>query len=180
MRNTTRGGLVALLGVGLCLAGCKKETTTSGDSGATGDAGGKKIRVCLLPKKKGLPYFSSCADGAREAAKELANVELIYDGPTDGSPEKAASMIEKWTLKGVDVIAVSPNDPDVLAPAMKKARDKGVHVIFFRVTVNDQIQLVFPHDLPPFHGIAYGHATSGKKRAEPVLAHYPPLQCPGI
>lgn len=89
----------------------------------------KKITVGLLPKKKGLPYFTSCAKGAQEAAKELGNVELIYDGPTDGAPEKAAAMIERWTLQGVDVIAVSPNDPEVLAPAMKKARAKGVHVI---------------------------------------------------
>lgn len=89
----------------------------------------KKIKVCLLPKKKGVPYFTTCAKGAAEAAKELGNVELIYDGPTDGSAEKAASMIERWTLQGVDVIAVSPNDPDVVAPAMKKAREKGIHVM---------------------------------------------------
>jgi len=59
----------------------------------------------------------------------LGGIKLIYDGPTDGSPETAAAMIEKWTLKHVDVIAVSPNDPDVLAPAMKEARKAGVHVI---------------------------------------------------
>lgn len=89
----------------------------------------KTVTVCLLPKKKGLPYFTTCAQGAEEAAKELGHVKLIYDGPSDGAPEKAASMIEKWTLQGVDVIAVSPNDPEVLAPAMNKAREKGVHVI---------------------------------------------------
>jgi ABC-type sugar transport system substrate-binding protein len=98
-------------------------------SGVHAQTARKPITICLLPKKKGLPYFSSCADGARQAARELGNVELIYDGPTDGSPEKAASMIEQWTLKGVDVIAVSPNDPAVLAPAMKQARAKGIHVI---------------------------------------------------
>jgi len=90
---------------------------------------GAPITVALLPKKKGLAYFTSCALGAEAAAKELGNVRLIYDGPTDGSPEKAASMIEKWTLKGIDVIAVSPNDPSVLAPAMKAAMAKGVKVI---------------------------------------------------
>jgi rhamnose transport system substrate-binding protein len=88
----------------------------------------KTIKVALLPKKKGLPYFTTCAKGAEEAAKELG-VELTYDGPTDGSPEKAASMVDRWVLKGMDVIAVSPNDPQVLAPAMKKARAKGVRVI---------------------------------------------------
>lgn len=88
----------------------------------------KKIRIAMLPKKKGVPYFTSCSKGAEEAAKELG-IELVYDGPTDGSPEKAASMIERWTAQGFDAIAVSPNDPNVLAPAMKAARAKGVHVI---------------------------------------------------
>lgn len=89
----------------------------------------KKITVALLPKAKGNPYFSSCYVGAQEAAKELGNVDVIYDGPTDGSPEKAAALIDQWILRKVDVIAVSPNDPEVLAPAMKKARDRGIHVV---------------------------------------------------
>ena len=117
--------LSVILAFAVLLCGCGKKTATTTSKGKSG----KKITICLLPKKKGLPYFTSCAEGAKKAADELGNVELIYDGPTDGSPEKAAAMIEKWTLKGVNVIAVSPNDPDVLAPAMKAAREKGVHVI---------------------------------------------------
>lgn len=120
---------------GTCLAlliGCGggEETAPNAVSGVDADAEGQeKISIYLIPKKKGLPYFSSCAEGARLAAADLGNVELIYDGPTDGSPEKQAAMIETFTLKGADVIAVSPNDPDVVAPAMRKAREKGVHVI---------------------------------------------------
>lgn len=112
--------------------GCEKSpsgATSSTQPGASASAEGKKITICLLPKQKNIPYFITCKDGAEQAAKDLGNVELIYDGPTDASAEKAAGMIEKWTQQGVDVIAVSPNDPDVLAPAMKKARDKGIHVI---------------------------------------------------
>jgi ABC-type sugar transport system substrate-binding protein len=122
---------VLLLLVSGLMAGCGKDAEQGGgDAVGTTDGGGeKKITVCMLPKKKGLPYFSSCAEGAAQAAAELGNVELIYDGPTDGSPEKSAAMIETWTLKGADVIAVSPNDPKVLAPAMRKAREKGVRVI---------------------------------------------------
>lgn len=93
------------------------------------ESSGDKIVVALIPKQKGNPYFSSCAEGAQIAADELGNIELKYDGPTDGSAEKAAEMIEQWVLKGADVIAVSCNDPAVVGPAMKKAREQGVHVI---------------------------------------------------
>lgn len=115
------------LGAALLLSGC------GGENGAqpaqSSDESTRKITVALLPKIKGIAYFSSCADGAREAARELGNIELIYDGPTDGDPKKQAEMIESWTVDGVDVIAVSPNAPDVVANAMKEAMAAGVKVI---------------------------------------------------
>ena len=120
--------LAALSVLSACLVGCN-----GGEKGATNEGStplqGKKIVIAMLPKQKGVPYFTSCYDGAQAAANDLGNIEIEYDGPTDGSPEKAAEMIEKWVLKGVDVIAVSVNDPAVLGPAMKAAREKGVHVI---------------------------------------------------
>lgn len=120
------------LGSAFALAACDNKpgapAPKPSDKPAAGPASGKPLKVGLLPKKKGVPYFTSCAKGAEEAAKELG-IELVYDGPTDGSAEKAASMIERWTAQGFDVIAVSPNDPSVLAPAMKAARAKGIHVI---------------------------------------------------
>jgi ABC-type sugar transport system substrate-binding protein len=103
-----------------CVVGCGTKHTSAQHG---------SINVYLLPKKKGVAYFTSCDVGAEQAAKELGDVNLVYDGPTDGSPEAAASLIDTWTLKGANVIAVSPNDPNVLAPAMKQAQSKGVHVI---------------------------------------------------
>lgn len=122
--------LIAALAL-IALAGCvgKESTTTLPKSSGAAPATGKQITVAMLPKKKGVPYFTSCSEGAMEAAKELGNVELIYDGPTSGDPAEAAKLIDQWTAQGVDVIAVSPNDPAVLGPAMKRARDAGVKVI---------------------------------------------------
>lgn len=114
-------------------------TLTTGCGGKSGpvdsagpsqsNASGKRLTICFLPKIKGISYFSSCYRGAQEAAKELGNVELIYDGPTDGDPKKQAEMIEQWTVDKVDVICVSPNAPDVVANAMKEARAAGIHVL---------------------------------------------------
>ena len=109
------------------LVGCG-QTETVPPSGTGVAPAGKKLKVAFLPKLKGIPYFTSCAEGAAEAAKELG-IDLLYDGPTEGSAEKQAAMIEKWTLQKVDVIAVSPNAPDVLEKAMKEARKAGIRVI---------------------------------------------------
>ena len=86
---------IALL---LCIIGCDKKDSSSGTVTTSGGEK-KKITIAMLPKQKGIPYFSSCADGAREAAKELGNIELIYDGPTSGKAEESASLIEQWTLR---------------------------------------------------------------------------------
>lgn len=124
-----------LAGVALLLAACQRQgevsssTKTDGNSPLAGVRSGKKLRVCLLPKIKGISYFSSCYQGALEAAHELPDVELIYDGPTDGDPRKQAEMIEQWTVEGVDVICVSSSAPKVVANAMKEARAAGIQVL---------------------------------------------------
>lgn len=116
------GALALALGV-LLAGGCAKPEATSRP------AADRKLKICLLPKIKGIAYFTSCAAGAREAAEELGNVELIYDGPIDGDPKKQAEMIERWTVEGVDAICVSPNAPDVVANAMREAQAAGVKIL---------------------------------------------------
>lgn len=120
--------VVAALVLGGCSSGGGSDTPEKGGA-QTQSPQGKAIKVAMLPKKKGVPYFTSCSEGALEAAKELGNVELIYDGPTSGEAAEAVALVDQWTAQGVDVIAVSPNDPAVLGPAMKKARDAGVRVL---------------------------------------------------
>jgi len=130
MHRATRVTTYAVMGAAVAvLAGaCTKGEHAKGGAASGAAGGAHKLTIALLPKKKGIDYFTSVSKGAMAAAAQ-DSVTLIYDGPDDGSPEKAASMIEKWALKGVDVIAVSPNDPSVLAPAMKAARARGSHVI---------------------------------------------------
>ena len=123
---------LASFAIALSNFGCAKnessQTTGTSAANSTDSAGSSKLRIALLPKIKGISYFSSCFKGAEEAAKELG-IELIYDGPTDGDPRKQAEMIEQWTIDGVDVICVAPNAPDVVAGAMKEARAAGIPVI---------------------------------------------------
>jgi rhamnose transport system substrate-binding protein len=122
-----------LTGLAVCSAAllfaCGDSGSKPAASGGGTGGGGKTYSVYLLPKVKGIGYFETCANGAREAAKELGDIDLTYDGPVDGQADEAAKMVRQWAQQNADVIAVSVNDPAVLAPAMKEARAKGSHVI---------------------------------------------------
>ena len=143
MKRMKQTGLL-LFFVFLCVlfTGC-----TKGEKPIT--TGPQKLTVCLLPKIKGISYFSSCYEGALEAADGLGNIELIYDGPTDGDAKKQAEMIEQWIFDGVDVICVAPNAPDVVANAMKDARTAGVHVITWDADGTEDARSFFVNQATP-------------------------------
>jgi rhamnose transport system substrate-binding protein len=114
---------------GLALSTAVLLAACGGGGTSSGGGSGKKLSIYLLPKVKGIGYFETCAKGAREAAKELGDIDLTYDGPVSGNADEAAKLVRQWAQQKADVIAVSVNDPAVLAPAMKEARGKGSHVI---------------------------------------------------
>ena len=74
----------------------------------------------LMPKLIGISYFKASEKGARDAAQELG-VDLDYDGPAVDSAEDQVKMIDRWIAQGYDMIAVAANDPEFLAPALRRA-----------------------------------------------------------
>ena len=46
-------------------------------------AADKKYKVVILVKSMGNGFFNACAEGAKEAAKELGDVEVVYMGPPE-------------------------------------------------------------------------------------------------
>jgi len=123
------------------VAGCTKTAppSTSGPTSmpqAGKSAGTGKISILMVPKIKGIDYFNACEKGAREAETELGGLELVYDGPTEDKVDAQVQLIEGYIAQNVKVIAVSPNDPDSIAPVLKKARDKGIHVITWDADAN--------------------------------------------
>ncbi len=94
-----------------------------------GAAQAEDMRIALVVKALGIGFFEAAAKGAEEAAAELGGVEIIYTGPTDTTAEGQIEVINSLIAQGVDAIAISANDPDAVAPALKKAMDRGITVI---------------------------------------------------
>jgi rhamnose transport system permease protein len=84
--------------------------------------------IAVMPKAKGDPYFVSCRAGAEEAAQQLG-VELIWDGPTSLDAAKQNELVENWITRKVDVIAVAVENRGGISSVLRKARDRGIHVI---------------------------------------------------
>ena len=91
-------------------------------------AGAEGKNIVFMPKLVGIPYFTTCNDGAQEAAKELG-VTCTYNGPTTADAAQQVTMLEDYISQGVDAIAVAPNDPAAMTSVLKKAKDAGILVM---------------------------------------------------
>ena len=114
--------LLAVLAVVAASCGVGQQPSQGGGGGG---GGGGSAKICMMPKLVGIPYFNASEKGAEEAAKEL-DVELVYDGPTEAKAALQSQMIEQFIQQQCGAITVAANDPDALAPAMKKAGEAGI------------------------------------------------------
>ncbi len=87
-------------------------------------------KVFLLPKFIGIPVFTQNNLGAKAAAKELGD-SVTYNGPTDASATKQVGFIDNAVRQGYNAIIISADDPNAVAPALKRAKAKGVKVISY-------------------------------------------------
>lgn len=107
------------------LAGASLAASLMGSTAMAQD----NVRIALVVKALGIGFFEAAARGAEEAASELGNTEIIYTGPTDTTAEGQIEVINALIAQGVDAIAISANDPDAVAPALKRAMQRGITVI---------------------------------------------------
>ena len=93
------------------------------------------MTVVVMPKLVGIPYFNASETGALAAGEELG-INVIYPGPTTGDAALQVQMIEDLLIDGIDALAIAPNDPDSVSPALQKCQADGVLVMDWDTTAN--------------------------------------------
>lgn len=93
------------------------------------------MTIVVMPKLVGIPYFNASETGALAAGEELG-INVIYTGPTTGDAALQVQMIEDLLIDGIDALAIAPNDPDSVSPALQKCLDEGVLVMDWDTTAN--------------------------------------------
>jgi rhamnose transport system substrate-binding protein len=137
MRRTRLLVLAGVVAAGTLAVGLAAGVGSAGQSKA---AAGSK--VFLIPKFVGIPVFTQNAAGAKAAAKELGDT-VIYNGPTEASATAQVPFIDSAVRQGAKAIIISGDDPNAVAPALKRAAAKGVKVISYDADVAGDARVIY-------------------------------------
>lgn len=91
----------------------------------------EKMKIAMVVKNLGNGFFDAAHEGAKEAAKQLGDVEVIYTGPTTPTAEGQIEIINSLISQKVSAIVISANDANALVPITKKAMQRGIKVVSF-------------------------------------------------
>lgn len=92
---------------------------------------GQDVNMLLLPKFIGILVFDQANQGAEEAAAELQNpTPLTFTGPTaDNSVAGQIEIVTNAPTQGFDVVMLSNNAGDQIAPVAAAAQEAGTKVV---------------------------------------------------
>jgi len=96
----------------------------------------KKLVIGVIAKSQTNPVFQAANTGAQDAARDLSKrygveISAQWLTPTNEDAQKQAQFMEQLVSQGVDGIAISCTDGEVLKKPIDEAVDKGVLVCTF-------------------------------------------------
>lgn len=132
------------LGLGLiCLFadGCAPSTTTSTESSlSTSD---RTLRLALIPKGTSHQFWQSVHAGAKKAAEEIGNVEILWKGPEQESDTASQiAVVKNFITSNVDGVCVAPNHSQALVDVVVEANAEGIPVVVFDSGIGEGAPIV--------------------------------------
>ncbi|OED44659.1 sugar ABC transporter substrate-binding protein [Chromatiales bacterium (ex Bugula neritina AB1)] len=117
------------------------------------DKAGEEITLVDVPKLIGIGYFAATTEGMRQAAEELGNVKVKTDGPTEANIDDQITFLDNFITQGVDGLLFAANDPVAIAPVLRTALKKGIHVVGYDANSEPDAREWFVNQAE-FNGIA--------------------------
>lgn len=135
---------IAFLAASL-LAGC-------GTSGGAGSASGKP-QIGVLIKDTTIPFFGRQIKGYEDAAAKYGMDVTIYNGKSDNATQ--VGLIQQLTTKKVDMMMVTPGDPQAINGALKQAANAHIPVVAVNTEPKDKSNIL---SFIGANDVEYGHA----------------------
>jgi rhamnose transport system substrate-binding protein len=102
----------------------------------------RPAKVGFVNKLDTDPYWGETKNGA-EAAKTDLGGELIVTAPSKDTGDAQVEFINNLIAQQVDVIVIAGNNPDTVAPALKRAAQSGIRVISYDSDVATDTRTLF-------------------------------------
>jgi ribose transport system substrate-binding protein len=111
------------------LAAALAVVACGGGSSAPGTGTPARLRFAVIPKALDLPVFGYAKVGAERAARELGNVDVLWNAPASADQLKQKEILESYITQRVDGIAISTLNGEFLAETINRAIDAGIPVV---------------------------------------------------
>jgi ribose transport system substrate-binding protein len=108
----------------MAVSGCGR-----GGQSSNAPAGEKRLRFAVIPKSLDIPVFNYAKIGAERKAKELGNVDILWNAPTNPDQLKQKEVLESYITQRVDGIAISSLNGDFLTETINRAVAAGIPVV---------------------------------------------------
>lgn len=117
---------VLIIVAALSLASCDDTETQKSKLNETNE----DIQIALVMKTMTNPFFISMEQGARKAEKELGISLVVKTAAQETSSAQQISIVERLVREdNVKAIVIAPASSIRLIPVLKKAQEKGIHII---------------------------------------------------
>jgi ribose transport system substrate-binding protein len=104
-------------------------TACGGSSNAPAGGAKQRLRFAVIPKSLDIPVFNYAKIGAEREAKELGDVDILWNAPDTADQLKQKEILESAITQKVDGIAISCTNGDFLTDTINKAVDAGIPVV---------------------------------------------------
>jgi len=108
----------------------------------------RQYTIGMVPKVADIQYFHVAREGAEEAGRDLG-LNILFEGPTIADASKQVDVIRQLMDRGVDALAVSANDPELLVPVLREARAQGIRVVTWDADVAPEARELFVNMVDP-------------------------------
>lgn len=112
----------------LCLSAC----TSDSPSGASRKNSDDKLRIAVIPKGTSHQFWLSVWAGAKAAAEESGNVEILWKGPeTEADTAGQIAVVKNFITGQVDGICLAPNHSQALIDVVAEANAENIPVVIY-------------------------------------------------
>src|SRR5579864_9123926 len=98
--------------------------------------------IAFLPKQVNNSYFTIALTGAKLAGAKNGD-KVLQTGPTAADASQQVTYINSLIQQHVNAIVISGDDPNIVAPALKKAMSSGIKVVSFDSDVAPSARNIF-------------------------------------